>query len=72
MFELVSGALVVRGIMTGSNPGGYIVGVNYPKLLAIESNRYNLGTDAGVAAFANQININMLSLVRLNNRFDTE
>ena len=62
------GALTMRlgRIMTGSNPGGYMLGVSYPSLSAVEATYDRLGTDAGFATFANKIDINMRSIVRLH------
>ena len=62
------GALTMRlgKIMTGSNPGGYMLGVSYPSLAAVEATYDRLGTDAGFTAFASKIDINMRSIIRLH------
>ena len=62
------GALTMRlgRIMTGSNPGGYMLGVSYPSLAAVESTYDKLGKDSGFTSFANKIDINMRSVVRLH------
>ena len=53
-------------IMTGSNPGGYMLGVSYPSLAAVEATYDKLATDSGFTSFANKIDINMRSVVRLH------
>ena len=62
-----SGALTMRlgRIMTGSNPGGYMLGVSYPSLATVEATYDRLGADANFAAFSNKIDINMRSIIRL-------
>ena len=62
------GALTMRlaRILTGANPGGYMLGVSYPSLAAVEATYDRLGTDSGFATFANKIDINMRSIVRLH------
>ena len=52
--------------MTGSNPGGYMLGVSYPSLAAVEATYDKLATDSGFTSFANKIDINMRSVVRLH------
>ena len=61
------GALTMRlgRIMTGANPGGYMLGVSYPSLAAIEATYERLGADASFTAFSNKIDINMRSIIRL-------
>ena len=63
-----SGALTMRlgRIMTGSNPGGYMLGVSYPSLATVEATYDRLGADASFAAFSNKIDINMRSIIRLH------
>lgn len=53
-------------VMTGTNPGGYMLGVSYPSLAAVEATYDKLGTDTGFTAFASKIDINMRSIIRLH------
>ena len=62
------GTLTMRlgRIMTGSNPGGYMLGVSYPSLAAVEVTYDRLNKDSGFGTFANKIDINMRSIIRLH------
>ena len=62
------GALTMRlgRIMTGTNPGGYMLGVSYPSLDAVEQTYDKLGNNSSFSNFASKIDINMRSIVRLH------
>ena len=62
------GALTMRlgRIITGTNPGGYMLGVSYPSLDAVEATYDRLGSSTSFSNFANKIDINMRSIVRLH------
>ena len=55
-------------IMTGTNPGGYMLGVSYPSLDAVEATYDRLGNNSSFSNFANKIDINMRSIVRLHDK----
>lgn len=62
------GALTMRlgRVTTGFNPGGYMLGVSYPSLTAVEATYDSLNKDSGFASFVKKIDINMRSVVRLH------
>ena len=49
-----------------NEPGGYMLGVSYPSLDAVEATYDRLGNSSSFSNFANKIDINMRSIVRLH------